>query len=541
MPLMEAPVRCVAAAFVLSSVISQFATDTSWAISEDNKRRMKNLSQCTALLSTHDKGIRNRWRGTCGIDALQEEVGSAPLEDEKPPLLDLESESAASASGSCSATLSWSPIAASANCGLNTGGLAEHLNNEAVVRIPLPGNKCGYFIPILLTNKIESFACNAVFSRIACVDVSRDERSATTTVTLSTQRKPKGDGVTVAINSQNVELFLNNTSSLVTHPQFVLLPAKINEKDVISRTLADLKEWEKSCGTKADAASCKRLLRVKADAFMQEWMRTYLNPGRQSTKAGRLREAEMLIEFLKSNGVSSEQKQEAWLYFLVIAKNEVGLDLTDERLKIGRDPIYGLSDAVKDSSGLSFGAHQIDLGANSESDVQIFWNVLASYSQNFADKSIEQAKENRKCVELPLRLMPIQSLGALYRVAPKLTTALGSDGGRAAYNRYILTYLKETTASAHKLGGLFKQSMLARFLFIDKENHFGKKRATEDVLELVRDMRFPGLDFANCKDIKTAEDKIVEKLMAKSYPERPRNIRKLVREKADRGGVSHCR
>lgn len=72
----------------------------------------------------------------------------------------------------------------------------------AAVRVRLPGNRCGGFIPVLLTDKSQ-FACNAVRSRIACIDASYDAQIDRTRITFSTRRGASAEKTSIEFGSMS--------------------------------------------------------------------------------------------------------------------------------------------------------------------------------------------------------------------------------------------------------------------------------------------------------------------------------------------------
>jgi glycosyltransferase involved in cell wall biosynthesis len=67
-------------------------------------------------------------------------------------------------------------------------------------------------------------------------------------------------------------------------------------------------------------AQCSERDAKNADARMQEMIRNYKNPSRDTNKAEQLRQARTLVEFLKGRGI--DRKLEQWLLFRSIAKSD---------------------------------------------------------------------------------------------------------------------------------------------------------------------------------------------------------------------------
>src|SRR5262249_17982389 len=156
----------------------------------------------------------------------------------------------------------------------------------------------------------------------------------------------------------------------------------------------------------------------QADANMQEAIRRYRNPRHGSPAAAITKDGTDIIAFLKSKHI--DQIEEQWILFLSVAANEVGLELKNSEVTT-IDPIYGVSDAVLGNSGLSFGAHQIDLGANGDLELKLFWGIIDAYKAKHPDAVLEKTEAAQSCVDLPLRLMTVGALTLTYAGAPGMT------------------------------------------------------------------------------------------------------------------------
>jgi hypothetical protein len=503
------------------------------------------MNACVKLLRQNDKALQNAWKGHCGIKELGQEIGGgAPGEQGELAKVFAGKESIIVAGdGSCSDAVQ--PIATTAKCGLASPALFPNLQSRAAMRIRLPGNKCGAFIPVLFTNKTD-FACNAVQSRIACVDVSHDNNSDRTSIKFSTRRD--GNAVTTAIEFGAAELAQHDgrISDLISHPQFAIIPELTGGDSLTKKILDATRAQEKDCidNHRHPPTECTKRARFQADANMQEAIRRYRNPRHDSPKPVIVKDGETIVAFLRSKQIDKIQEQ--WMLFLSIAANEVGLELKDDGVHM-IDPIYGISDAVSGNSGLTFGAHQIDLGANEDSELKLFWDVINTYKAAHPDAVLDKATTAKDCVDLPLRLMTVGALAITYQAAPRMTVATRSTEGIDEYNKRLLKYLAEEVQLTGARPGLFKKSMITRILFSDLKNQVG---SGSRIQQLADKSVANGTDLNSCQSIGAAEKEILATLIFNNpddhskgktqFAVRYEDIRRIVQARVANGGISGC-
>ncbi|WP_229266846.1 hypothetical protein [Leptospira sp. severe_002] len=508
------------------------------AYSSDNTMRNARMNACVKILQQNDKALRNTWRGRCTPAEVENEIAGTPA-DPKIELTTLfTSKTTIVVPGDNTCSNSTTPVATTAKCGLGTSSLYPNLQSGAAMRIKLPGNKCGAFIPILLTNKTD-FACNAVQSRIACVDASYDSNTDRTTIKFSTKKTGNAETTTIEFGAAELAQHGGRVSDLITHPQFTIVPELTDKGDSLTKAiLAATTAQENACNDNNthSPAECARLARFQADANMQEAIRRYRNPRHDSPKPIITKDGENLVAFLKSKQIDKIQEQ--WLLFLAVAMNEVGLDVKPSEVTT-YDPIYGVSDAVKDNSGLSFGAHQIDLGANDDNEVKLFWDVIDAYKAKNPDAILDKAGIAKNCVDLPLRLMTVGALALTYQATPRMTVALRSTEGFDEYNKRLLAYLAKEVQITGSKQGLFKKSLVTRVLFSDLKNQAGSGSLVE---KLANQAVADGLDLNSCTAIKATEDSMVATLREQrpNYEKRYRTVRDIVRARVANGGISGC-
>jgi len=526
--------------------VSFVAGSVGAAPNSTDRMRNERMNACIKILQQNDKALKNNWRKRCGTDELNQELAGTPADPRQSELaraftnretIIVESDSA------CRNTVT--PVAMTSKCGLGTTDLYPSLQSGAAVRIRLPGNKCGAFIPILLTNKTD-FACNATQSRIACIDVSHDERTDRTSIKFSTRKARNAETTTIEFGAAELAQHNGRISRLISHPQFTIVPELSGGTSLTKKILNATRAQEKDCNDNRRhvPAECARRARFQADANMQEAIRQYRNPRHDSPKPVINKDGENIVAFLRSKQI--DKIQELWILFLSIGLNEVGLEVKDSGLT-AYAPIYGVSDAVKDNSGLSFGAHQIDLGANEDSELQLFWDVINAYKARHPDAILDKADVARNCVDLPLRLMTVGALALTYQAAPRMTVALRSTEGFNEYNRRLTAYLAEEIQITGAKPGLFKKSMITRILFSDLKNQRGSGSPIEKLAKAAVARQD---DLNSCKDVVVAEDSILATLIWKKpsdlsrgknqYAVRYENIRKIVRSRVANGGVSGC-
>lgn len=514
--------------------------------SEDLMRNAR-MDACIKNLQKDDKSLKNYWQKHCGLAQVDREL-AAEGPDQPVALLGnlFSSRVSADAEGDGACRDAVTPVASTNQCGLGTKTLYQNLQSGAAMKIRLPGNKCGTFIPILLTNKTD-FACNAVQSRIACVDISHDDKTDRTSIRLSTRRDKNAEFTTIEFGANELAQVNGRLSDLIQHPQFTMIPAMAGSEPVAKTILSATQQKQQSCQqhTQHSAAECARIARFQADAFMQEAIRRYRNPKHDSPPDAIVKDGKDIVAFLKSKGIN--QVEEKWILFLAIAKNEVGLKVDDNDSVLSTyDPIYGVSDAILDNSGLSFGAHQIDLGANEGSEVALFWAVIDAYKAQHPDPILAAANAAQDCVDLPLRLMTVGALGLTYQATPRMTPAMRSREGADEYNRRLLDWLDEETRTTAAKPGLFKKSMITRVLFSDLKNQNGSGKLVE---KLASQMTAQGVDLDSCQDVTATENKLLDALIWQDpvtktkrtdYADRYEHVRDIVRHRAVRQGLSGC-
>lgn len=540
--------KCSALRTLLHAAIGAILASVDQTYASDESMRNARMNSCVKLLQKNDRALRNSWKGHCGTDELDKEVAAVdsagPANSFAPLFAEIGSTISKGQHGCQDAR---TPIPMTEKCGLGSNDLFQNLGADSAIKVRLPGpeHKCASFVPILLTNKTD-FACNAVKSRIACAETSYDQTSDRTRIVFASKKSGNVEKTSIEFGRAELERFSGRLDRLITHPQFTLIPAAIDGALLVEKVSKISAAQEKSCVERGvrTSAECRRLARFQADSTMQEFIRRYRNPRSDSSKEAIAKDSIKLVDYLRSKGI--DRLKEKWILFLSVAANEVGLEVADSSV-VAHDPIYGVSDAVLGNSGLSFGAHQIDLGANGDDELQLFWKVIEAYKTRHPDALLDNADIAKDCIDLPLRLMTVAALSLTYQVAPRMTVALRSDEGFEEYNRRLLAYLANEVNITGSKQGLFQRSMIVRTLFSDLRNQVGSGKKIQD---MANEAQRAGLNLDSCEEIEAAENEILSKLIwvdpkdlskgKTQYAVRYENIGRIVRKRADRGGITTC-
>lgn len=147
--------------------------------------------------------------------------------------------------------------------------------------------------------------------------------------------------------------------------------------------------------------------------------------------------------------------------------------------EIGNTTPYGLIDAVIAESGLSFGAHQIDLGGNSTADIGVFRAAIDDAygkSESSEHKSLI-SRINAGVYYRPLRRFRVAELSTLYNLDWRpMTIALRAPSARDRYNKKYIEYLEREDATYQNLVGseaVVRRYPWTGFLLIDTKNQYG--------------------------------------------------------------------
>ena len=258
------------------------------------------MNSCIKILQQKDKAIRNNWQGHCREEEATSVSAAAAIR-----LRDIfadRSSFVVDDGGVC--RNEGAPIAT--KCGLASPILDMDLLGEAAVRVRLPGGRCASFIPVLLTNK-EKFACNAIRGRIACTDVSYDDRTERTTITLSTRPSGNSEKTTINFGMAELDEHEGRIGELINHPQFTIIPERSGGKSIAKEIIDVTRAQEEACVKTGQhsPATCHRQATIYADAKLQEVVRRYRNPRHDNTQDRISQDAIRVVDFLRSKEINA--------------------------------------------------------------------------------------------------------------------------------------------------------------------------------------------------------------------------------------------
>ena len=160
------------------------------------------------------------------------------------------------------------------------------------------------------------------------------------------------------------------------------------------------------------------------------------------------------LRSLRAVGVSPN---EAWAnsdYFLKAvgalsgAKRVIHEFIVENEIVLGKESPYALGDAVNANSGPSFGAHQIDIAANSSDDVAVFRSIVRDTYKNSKDAAAAKVTHSvdAQVYEPPIREYRTKLLANLYSDWPIINSALRSELGKTRYDDRYFRYLDDQVA-----------------------------------------------------------------------------------------------
>lgn len=403
-----------------------------------------------------------------------------------------------------------------------------------VSRVPLGGGRCLHVLPLVMTDKTDGFTCNAVRFRPACVRgiASRDGK---TYVTLGDGRERTAITADIVIDGtpeHHQPVFARASQG----PVFVLLPADVT----ISGDLRDssgflahyVERTRETC--QGSAAHCREQALYQADRAAGELIRRVWTPRPLVAKEDRKKDFDEFAADIAARDLGRFNKQKQ-LFARLILENEVS----------GSSP-YQMLDAVIRNSGLSWGAHQIDIGANSGEEPKLFWDTLRAWRRapGTGDyPSLRKADRHRACLSQPIRNMFTEHLSLLFEAVPDMTRGMRATASRDAYKKRFVAYLDEEVPEAARLKGLFQHSPFAWIYFIDVRNQrgAGKARKLREIGEALDD------DAPSCSDVAEGEASLVDYIKSITdegdhydIDRRVKNIRDFLDKKFGHGLGRNC-
>lgn len=454
-----------------------------------------------------------RWTGTCGWDSVSQLEADEYAEGTK----EIRARSDSMPSGSepvilsgaaCNSVSSASKFSKVTGCGRYSGPLSQTLAGAEIL-VPLPGNRCIRYVPLMLTDKTADFSCTALRARPACavVEVSGDK----TIITLATtpQREAiterfeitramvdrwqqhntysEGAGRMYRDNFATGQLYLIRAGTPVRMPK---TDERERPSSLIARIRVESEAEFRSCMSRRRADRgpewCRTQQRFHAERLMQEAARVDLNVKDRISSADHIAGVEHHIARMSARKGSLTRDQ--WTLYNVIAYNEIGLFPESTTLPIHSvyaSP-YALLDAIYGSSGLSWGTKQIDLYGNEGNDIARFWKYVSDRS---IDAEAGTLRSLRACFTNPLKTVPVFAIASMHNNVSTWSRALQSDAIARQHDEDFIDYLRKDTEKAERLSQtipMLKSSRLARMFYLDQLNQ--------------RDLGCGGIVKEKCKD-----------------------------------------
>ncbi len=389
-------------------------------------------------------------------------------------------------------------------CGLEAS-LVDALPT-AVQRISLGNGSCLHVIPVMMTDKPDGFKCNAIRVRPACLAGVRQANGATI-VTLATGRDRGAIKADITIPAEAVRhrpLMAKTRSG----PLLALLPTDMTigaqERDALGFIKHYVEHTAAACA--GTATHCREQATYQADRAVGELMRRVWNPRPLLTRDERTADYRELLQSITARNLGRHDTEKK-LFAKLIMQNEVS----------GSSP-YQMLDAVIRNSGLSWGAHQIDIGANAQAEVDLFWDTLRRWRQapgtgNYPH--LRDADKVRACLSQPMRNFFVDQIALLYGALPDLNKGFRSSMAKAAYHARFERYLDEEVARGVTLSGLFKSSPFAWMYYIDQRNQRGATRAN-----ILKEMgeAMSTQELATCAGVTAGEDRLVAAIKGMTEP-----------------------
>ena len=418
-------------------------------------------------------------------------------------------------------------------CGL-TANFLDVLPGS-VHRILLPGGKCLHVLPVMLTDKTDGFKCNATKARPACVRNVREENGATV-VTLAggtAANALSADIIIPADPKHHVPLMAKSTAG----PLMALVPADVTIAGDTHDSAGFIQHYVDHTtdicqGTKA---YCREQAGFQVDRAMGELMRRVWNPRPLVPKTERDADFKGLIDGVLGGNLGRNDREKK-LFAKLIIENEVSASSP-----------YQILDAVIRNSGVSWGAHQIDIGANDGSEVTLFWDTLRRWRKapGTGDyPKLRAADAQKVCMSQPIRSYFVDHIALLYDSVQDMNKGFRSDLGKASYDARFKSYLDEEVSRALALKGLFKKSPFAWLYFIDQRNQRGP--SVGDALKAIG-TRMDTDTLSTCDGVINGEGQLVAAIKARTdasdhydIDRRVANLRKLLKTEYGQGQGRTC-
>jgi hypothetical protein len=353
-------------------------------------------------------------------------------------------------------------------CGADATALATSVHG--LLRVPLSGGRCLHVLPLLLTDDVDGFTCNAVTARRACVRAIRRQGN-TTRVKLSTKIGLGGIESEIVVPDdieRHKPLMVQNTRG----PLFALLPGQYTtlaqERDMPG-FLRHVAEKARAACT-LTSAECDGQITGHVNRQAQQMLRRVWNPKLLLTREARDAERNAMRDRI-ATGIAEPQAADKRGLMHIIMANEISDSSPSQVL-----------DAVIQNSGVSWGAHQIDIGANDGPEVAMFWDTLRDWRRGPGTGNyplLRRADTFRTCLSQPIRNYFTDQLAVFYGGVADMNKGFRSAMARTRYETHFRSWLGDEVERLPRLTGFFTKSAFARYYYLDVRNQKGPTRGEE--------------------------------------------------------------
>lgn len=349
-------------------------------------------------------------------------------------------------------------------CGVQKGleYIDVYRTNKSYVTI---GGDKFEFIPLLLTDKWvfdPKRNCYAVKILPACVRDRVKQQDGSYDILLSALPDERSLRKTIRIEANG------RVVSDSSEAQFFIVPFTFKRKPLPDHLQ---NEAEKTSCAGVSAARCRLIRSYAIEWFLIERLRTLRRPAQAKT--------------VRAEDVA---------YFNAFINRQMstpGKTVTDfiVRNEISDGSAYALTDAILGSSGISFGAHQIDMYSNTKvADRQLFYDALTELygksnvqtHKDLLDRVCIDDPKERKCrngYRRPLREFRVKELAMLYGTDWALIdAALRAPAAKDRYNNHFLTYIKDSEVEFQRYSMLpiVRRHPWLGFYLMDVDNQQGQ-------------------------------------------------------------------
>ncbi len=238
-------------------------------------------------------------------------------------------------------------------------------------------------------------------------------------------------------------------------PLFALLPGQYTALD----QERDMPGFLRHVADKAKAActlapeACEKQVAEQVNRQAQQMWRRVWNPKLLMTREARDAERNAMRDRIAA-GIAEPQAADKRALMHIIMANEISDSSPSQVL-----------DAVIQNSGLSWGAHQIDIGANDGPEVAMFWDTLRAWRRAPGTGNyplLRRADTYIACLSQPIRNYFTDHIAILYGGAPDMNKAFRSALAANRYEAHFRKWLGEETRTIGTADGPVHQESRSR-------------------------------------------------------------------------------